>query len=135
MRNAPATFQRLMHIVPNCDAYLDDIVIYSETWEDHLNTLKMFFERLESASLTLNLTKCEIGKATITYLGKKVGHGWVKPVEAILHFLKPHNKRELRRFLGMAGYYRGFCRNCSSVVAPLYKPTEHNESVHVEQRL
>ncbi len=66
-----------MHIVlgdvPNCDAYLDDIVIYSETWEDHLKTLKMVFERLESASLTLNLTKCEIGKATITYLGKKVG--------------------------------------------------------------
>ncbi len=122
MRNAPATFQRLMHIVlgdvPNCDAYLDDI-IYSETWEDHLKTLKIFFERLESASLTLNLTKCEIGKAPITYLGKKVGHGWVKPVEAILHFPKPHNKRELRRFLGMAGYYRGFCRNFSSVVAPL----------------
>ncbi len=66
-----------MHIVlgdvPNCDAYLNDIVIYSETWEDHLKTLKMVFERLESASLTLNLTKCEIGKATITYLGKKVG--------------------------------------------------------------
>ncbi len=80
-------------------------------------------ERLESSSLTLNLTKCEIGKATITYLGKKVGHGWVKPVdakvEAILHFPKSHNKRELRRFLGMAGYYRGFCRNFSSVVAPL----------------
>ncbi len=130
-----------MHVVlgdvPNCDAYLDDIVIYSETWEDHLKTLKFFFERLESASLTLNLTKCEIGKATITYLGKKVGHGWVKPVnakvEAIQNFPKPHNKRELRRFLGMAGYYRGFCRNFFLCSCTPHKPTEHNESVHVEQ--
>ncbi len=53
----------------------------------------MVFERLESASLTLNLTKCEVGKATVTYLGKKVGHGWVKPVDAkwkpSLIFLNP----------------------------------------------
>lgn len=103
MRNAPATFKRQMDIVlgdvPNCDAYLDDSVIYSETWEDHLKTLKMVFERLGSALLTLNLTKCEIDKATITYPGKKVGHGWVKPVdakvEAILSFPRSHNKREL----------------------------------------
>lgn len=127
MRNAPATFQRLMHIVlgdvPNCDAYLDDIIVYTESWEDHLKTLERVFERLKLASLTLNLSKCEIGKATVTYLGKKVGHGWVKPVEAkveaILKFPKPNNKRELRRFLGMSGYYRGFCRNFSAVVAPL----------------
>lgn len=109
--------------VPNCDAYLDDIVVYNESWGDHIETLEMVFERLKRASLTLNLSKCEIGKATVTYLGKKVGHGWVKPVEAkveaILKFPKPNNKRELRRFLGMSGYYRGFCRNFSSVVAPL----------------
>ncbi len=116
-----------MHIVlrdvPNCDAYLDDIVVYIKSWEDHIKTLEMFFERLACASLNLNLAKWEVGKATVTYLGKKVGHGFVKPVEAkveaILNFPKPCNKRELRRFLGMSGYYRGFCKNFSSVVAPL----------------
>lgn len=49
MRNAPATFQRLMHIVlgdvPNCEAYLDNIVVYTESWEDHITTLEMAFER------------------------------------------------------------------------------------------
>lgn len=64
MRNAPATFQRLMHIVlgdvPNCEAYLDNIVVYTESWEDHITTLEMAFERFKRASLTLNLSKCEL---------------------------------------------------------------------------
>lgn len=59
----------------------------------------------------------------MTYLGKKVGQGQVKPVEAkveaILDFPTPRNKRELRRFLGMVGYYRGFCKNFATVVTPL----------------
>lgn len=98
-------------------------MVYTKSWEDHIKKLEMVFERLAHASLTLNLAKCEVGKAIVTYLGKKVGHGFVKPVEAkieaILNFPKPCNKRELRRFLGMSGYYRGFCKNFSSVVTPL----------------
>ncbi len=86
MRNAPATFQRLMRIVlaglENCEAYLDDIVIYSCDWEQHLISLYSVFERLSDASLTLNLAKCEFGKAGVTYLGKCVGQGQVHPVDA-----------------------------------------------------
>ncbi len=127
MRNAPATFQRLMGQVlsgvTNCEAYLDDVVIYSANWEDHLNSLHQVFRRLSEASLMLNLLKCEFAKAVVTYLGKKVGQGTVRPVEqkvaAILNFPSPTNKRELIRFLGMAGYYRSFCRNFASVAAPL----------------
>lgn len=127
MRNAPATFQRLMHRVlsgvANCEAYLDDVVIFSDTWENHLETLTEVFSRLAEASLTLNLAKCDFAKAIVTYLGKKVGHGQVCPVEAkvlaILDFPVPINKRELRRFLGMVGYYRGFCENFATVVSPL----------------
>lgn len=127
MRNAPSTFQRLMRIVlsgvEKCEAYLDDIVIYSSSWEEHVCSLREVFARLVNASLTLNLAKCEFAKATVVYLGKKVGQGHVCPVdakiEAILEFPVPKNKRELRRFLGMTGYYRGFCRNFASVVSPL----------------
>ncbi|KAL0152923.1 hypothetical protein M9458_051752 [Cirrhinus mrigala] len=127
MRNAPATFQRLMQRVlsdiPNCEAYLDDVVVFSHTWEEHLSSLDQVFKELSNASLTLNLKKCEFAKAVVTYLGKKVGQGQVKPVEAkieaILEFPIPRNKRELRRFLGMVGYYRSFCRNFASVVTPL----------------
>ena len=127
MCNAPATFQRLVNIVfadvPNCTAYLDDIVIHSLTWSDHLSTLETVFQRLEEASLTLNLAKCEFGKAVVTYLGKQVGRGEVRPIagkiEAIDSFPTPKTRRQLRSFLGMVGYYRTFCRNFSTVVAPL----------------
>ncbi len=127
LRNAPATFQRLMNTilgdVANCKAYLDDIVVFSSSWREHVNTLFTVFTRLFNASLTLNLAKCEFAKATVTYLGKQVGQGQVRPVaqkvQAIVDFPVPQTKRELRRFLGMAGYYRAFCRNFSDVVLPL----------------
>lgn len=127
MRNAPSTFQRLMNRVlaglQNTEVYLDDVVVYSDSWEDHLIRLEEVFERFADASLTLNLAKCEFVKAVVVYLGKCVGQGQVRPVEAkvsaIIEFPTPTNKRELRRFLGMAGYYRGFCRNFSAIVSPL----------------
>lgn len=127
LRNAPATFQRLVNMVladvSNCEAYLDDLVIYTSTWPEHLSVLTKVFQRLSNASLTLNLSKCEFGKATVNYLGKKVGKGEVRPVEAkvaaIQEFPAPSTRRELRRFLGMSGYYRSFCRNFSSVAKPL----------------
>ncbi|KAK7929155.1 hypothetical protein WMY93_005550 [Mugilogobius chulae] len=118
VRNAPATFQRLVNSVlrgvPGCEAYLDDIVVHSKTWDEHICQLKTVFERLDDANLTINLAKCEIAKATVVYLGKIVGGGMVKPVfakvEAIVAFPAPNTRRELQRFLGMAGYYRGFCK-------------------------
>ena len=109
--------------VPNCNVYLDDVVIFSNDWKDHMASLKIVFLRLAGASLTLNLAKCEFGKATVTYLGKQVGLGQVRPVDAkitaILSYPVPSTRRELRRFLGMTGYYRCFCKNFSVVVAPL----------------
>ncbi|XP_048044029.1 uncharacterized protein LOC125266937 isoform X1 [Megalobrama amblycephala] len=127
VRNAPATFQRLVNRVLSglrgCEAYLDDVVLYSSSWLEHLAQIRELFERLAEANLTINLAKCEFGKATVTYLGKVVGRGCVKPisakVEAICSFPVPVTRRELRRFLGMVGYYRGFCRNFATVVAPL----------------
>lgn len=105
--------------IPNCNAYLDDLVLYSSEWSDHLMLLKTVFERLVGAYLTVNLAKCEFGKATITYLGK-VGQGQVQPVSAKVTAVADYSVhttcRELRRFLGMAGYYRSFCRNFSVIV-------------------
>ncbi len=74
LQNAPATFQRLIQTVlagvPNCRAYLDDLVIFSNDWTEHLSLLRTVFERLERASLTITLSKCVFGQATVTYLGK-----------------------------------------------------------------
>ncbi|XP_072178543.1 uncharacterized protein [Diadema setosum] len=127
MKNAPATFQRLINTVTSglvgCEAYLDDIIVYSHTWEDHLLRVRALFDRLTSANLTVNLRKCEFSRAKVVFLGHIVGHGSVKPVEAkvetILNFPRPQSKRELRRFLGMTGYYRKFCHNFADVATPL----------------
>lgn len=127
VRNAPATFQRLVNRVlsglSGCEAYLDDVVLFSSSWSEHLDQIKELFVRLAEANLTVNLAKCEFGKATVTYLGKVVGRGHVKPIDAkvyaISSFPTPSTRRELRRFLGMVGYYRGFCKNFASVVTPL----------------
>lgn len=122
MRNAPATFQRLVQKVlkgiSNWEPLLDDIILCTNCWEDHIKTLQEVCARLSDASLTLNLAKCEFAKAEITCIGKKVGRGSMKPVEAkvsaVLKFPAHTKKRDERRFFGMCGYYRGFCRNFSN---------------------
>ena len=127
MKNSPATFQRMINQIVSdingCEAYIDDIVVYSQTWSEHMCTLKMLFDRLTQAKLTINLEKSEFGKANVTFLGHVVGSGNVKPidakVDAITHFPRPENKKQLMRFLGMVGYYRKFCQNFSSIAEPL----------------
>ncbi|XP_061744139.1 uncharacterized protein LOC133543542 [Nerophis ophidion] len=127
LRNAPATFQRLMNRVvgglQGCSVYLDDAVCHSDSWDEHLARIRALFQRLVAANLTVNLAKCEFARATVVYLGKVVGQGMVRPVNAkvaaIDNFPVPATKKELMRFLGMIGYYRNFCCNFSTVVSPL----------------
>lgn len=74
MRNAPATFQRLMNLVLSglafCEAHLDDLVVCSDSWVEHVDHLQTVFSHLTDAGLTVNLSKCEFRQATVTYLGK-----------------------------------------------------------------
>ena len=127
MKNAPATFQRLMNQViselPNTEVYIDDIILYSNSWEEHMNYTRALYKKLAEAQLTVNLAKSQISKAKVTFLGHVIGQGKVQPihakVDAIVNFPQPKTKKELMRFLGMAGYYRKFCRNFSDVVSPL----------------
>ena len=126
MKNSIATFQRLVNSLifnlAGCKACIDD-AIFSEEWERHLQTIRNLFDRLSEATLTVNLTKSEFRHANLTFLGHMVGQGQVKPVEAkveaILDFPVPSGKRQLMRFLGMAGYYRKFCNNFSVIAEPL----------------
>lgn len=101
--------------------------MYSDDWPSHISTLREVFKRLSTASLTpfpnSHLAKCEFGKGTDLYLGQQFGQGRVCPADAkftaIAEFPVPTTRRELRRFLAMTGYYRWFCKNFSSVAAPL----------------
>ena len=127
MRNAASTFQRLMWMVTKdlegCVIYLDDIVIFSDTWEEHVNRIEALFKRLKDAGLVVNLSKSEFAKSEVLYLGYKVGQGKVAPkesnVEALLRFPVPLSKKNIRQFLGLAGYYRRFVPHFSEIAAPL----------------
>ena len=127
MKNAPATFQRmvnkLVRDIDGCEGYIDDVVIYSDNWSDHIRQIERFFQIMREAKLTFNLMKSEFGKATVKYLGHIVGQGQVRPLDAkiqtIVKYPIPTSRKELARFLGMAGYYRNFCLNFSEIAAPL----------------
>ena len=127
LKGAPATFQRMMNDIlrgiPNCQAYLDDVVVYSDTWGEHMMLLEDLFKRLNDANLTVNLVKSEFGQATVKYLGFEVGSGKVRTleekVEAITKMPRPENRRGVRRFLGMVGYYRKCCKNLAEINLPL----------------
>ena len=115
----------------NTDAYIDDLVVRSDTWEEHVESVMKLFERLPKANLTINLSKSEFGHATVTYLGYVLGQGKVAPiqaeVQAIVEISNPTGKKTLRRFLGMVGYYRKFCKSFADVVLPLTNLLKKNE--------
>ena len=128
LQGAPATFQRMMDsllkgVRDYAEAYLDDLVIFSNTWEEHCKHLRTILQRLRSAGLTAKPSKCQLGMRQCVYLGHQVGNGIIRPekekLEAVLQFERPVTKKDVRSFLGLTGYYRKFVPNYSTVALPL----------------
>ena len=127
--NAPATFCTLMNDVlrPFLDksvvVYLDDIVVYSETLEDHKKHLKEVFDALRENQLYLKASKCSFGQEEIQFLGHRIGHGVIRmddsKIAAIQDWVEPRTVHEVRSFLGLANYYRRFVEGYSKIAAPL----------------
>ena len=117
LRNGPAAFQRLMDSVLHRDkessqVYIDDIVVFSATWEEHCQHISTVLSRLRDAGLTANASKCQWGQTCCEFLGHWVGMGKVSPadlkVKAVRDFKMPQTKKAVRQFLGLTGYYRRF---------------------------
>ena len=90
-------------------AYLNDVIIFSKTWEEHLRHVQQVLQRLDEAGLTVKMSKCQFGMARCVYLGHVVGSGEVRPnptkIEAVKSFPVPTTKKDVRVFLGLTGYY------------------------------
>ena len=128
LHGAPATFQRMMDVLLSgageySAAYLDDLVVFSSSWPEHLGHLRAVLQRLREAGLTAKPTKCHIAMNQCVYLGHKVGNGEIEPetskIKAVSDFPQPETKKDVRAFLGLTGYYRKFIPNYATIALPL----------------
>ena len=133
LQNAPSTFQRLMtccfgdlnftHLL----IYLDDIIIFSTSFTDHLVRLQLVFDRLREHGLKLKPSKCQFVREEVNYLGHLVSANGIRTdpekISKVKEWQTPTNRKEVLQFLGFAGYYRRYVKGYSSMAAPLYRLT------------
>lgn len=129
--NGPPAFQRIVSQILGPTrwqyslAYLDDVIIYSQTFDQHLQHLDDILHRLDDANFRLNVNKCQIAKTSIDYLGHHIERSNIRPnaenIRALLDTPKPTTAKDVFRFVKAAEYYRKFIPNFSTIAQPLYK--------------
>ncbi|GBL81688.1 Retrovirus-related Pol polyprotein from transposon 17.6 [Araneus ventricosus] len=134
LRNASSSFQRLMSLVLNglsdlqIGCYIDDIIIASNDFDQHLARLELVFQRLITANLKVKPSKCAFLQFEISFLGHTVKEGKVLPdsknLKSIKDSLPPNSKKKVRSFLGLTGFYRKFIPNYSKIALPLTNLTK-----------
>ena len=144
--NAPPTFQRLMQNclgklnLTYCLIYLDDVIVFSETPEEHLWRMRVVFDRLCEHGLKLKPSKCEVFKSEINYLAHHVSQKGVLPskknLESIAECPPPDTYTKVKSFVGLVGHYRRFIKGFAKIAAPLYDLTsgdnKDKKSEHVD---
>ena len=117
-----------------CLFYLDDIIVFSSTWEEHLARLRQVFERLRHANLKLGAEKCTFAAKEVSYLGHRVTEEGLLPDSALLVAIReippPKTATEVRSFLGLAGYYRRYVKNFAAIAGPLHALTKKDAVFH-----
>ncbi|KAJ8003957.1 hypothetical protein DPEC_G00153790 [Dallia pectoralis] len=128
--NAPGTFQRLMERIlgdqrfQSLLLYLDDVVVFSSTFEQHLQRLALVLSRFEHFNLKVKLSKCSFFKPEVSYLGHVISAHGVSTdpgkIQAVKEWKSPQSLAELKSFLGFASFYRRFVKNFACIAAPLH---------------
>ena len=136
LKGSHSTFQALMDKVLSglqgieLFVYMDDIVIYAESLEDHIRKIKKLFGRLKTAGLTLQPDKCLFLRKEVMYLGHIISEEEVRPdpkkTQAVSEFPRPRNAKNIKQFLGLAGYYRRFIPNFPKIAKPLHYLLQKN---------
>lgn len=139
LKNAPSSFQRIMnevlsnHINKRCFVYLDDIIIFSKSLQQHINDIKLIFDDLAKANLKIQPFKSEFLTKKVEFLGHIVTPQGISPnpkkIEAIQKYPIPVNVKEIKSFLGLIGYYRRFIPNFAHIVYPINKCTRKGEKI------
>ncbi|CAM9730458.1 unnamed protein product, partial [Heterosigma akashiwo] len=135
LKDSPYSFMMLMNATlgsakwAHALSFIDDLVIYSKNdWGLHLQHLQDIFTRLTKANLRLKVSKCKFAAGEIKFLGHIVGRQGLRPdpqkVEAVSQLARPDTKKQVRRFLGMTGYYRNMIKDFSTVAGPLHSLTK-----------
>ena len=144
--NAPPTFQRLMQNclgelnLTYCLIYLDDVIVFSDTPEEHLRTMRVVFDCLHEHSLKLKPSKCEVFKSEINYLAHHMSQKGVLPskknLESIAQCPPPDTYTKVKSFVGLVGHYRHFIKGFAKTAAPLYNLISGNnkdkKSEHID---
>jgi hypothetical protein len=139
LTNAPATFQRTMTEIFEKEimagyvkVYLDDILIHSTNFYDHINQAFTVVTRLTENKVKVKLSKCEFVKNTIKFVGHEICDGVVRPnkdkVEVLFKYDRPKTLKQLQGFLGLANYFRKYIENFSVRASPLYDLTKNHPS-------
>ena len=117
-------------------SYIDDIVIYSDIWEEHLGTLRELFGRLVRARITARPTKCLLGADRMEFLGHQIGGDVITPssdnLEKVWKTPHPTTKKQVRSFLGLVGYYRDHISAFAEISAPLSDPRKESQNNSME---
>jgi len=128
LKNAAQTFQRfidrILRGIPSAYAYIDDILIASPTPEQHLNDLRLVFERLAQHGIHINPNKCLFGCPSLNFLGHRIDNHGITPlpvkVQAIRDYPQPQSRRQLRRFVGLVNFYHRFLPHAADLMQPLH---------------
>lgn len=141
LKNAPATFQRAMNdifrdlINDTCLIYLDDILIFSPSLQEHISSVTKVFKRLRQFNLKIQLDKSHFLSKEVSYLGHIVTPDGVKPnpakISAIQNYPIPKTTKQIKSFLGLLGYYRKFIRDFARLTKPLTKRLKKDTKINI----